>query len=170
MNDLIERIESDAPTFHTQGGQPVSFSVSFTVLRRLRQCLKAEMNTLETGCGTTTVVFAASGCHHCCVTLRAEETQKSRHIAKKRESQRTICNLSLAVLNMCCPECSMTDLCNSFLSTAITGFPARYWILITRSTVSKLVAFWLLMTSAFRRFVCSTISCLSKRSGRELIS
>jgi predicted O-methyltransferase YrrM len=83
MNDLIERIESDAPTFHTQGGQPVSFSVSFTVLRRLRQCLKAEMNTLETGCGTTTVVFAASGCHHCCVTLCAEETQKVTAYCKK---------------------------------------------------------------------------------------
>lgn len=86
MNDLIERIKNDAPKFHSDGsGQPHSFSVSYTLLRRLRQCLKPGMNTLETGCGATTVIFAASGCNHCCVTPRVEETQRVMEYCRKAE-------------------------------------------------------------------------------------
>jgi len=77
MNDLINRVKKDSPMFHTdRNGRPVSFSVSAPLVSYLQARLRQNMNTLETGCGLTTVVFAVAGCRHCCVTPRAEETRR----------------------------------------------------------------------------------------------
>jgi predicted O-methyltransferase YrrM len=84
MDSVLERLERDAPSFHTDpSGRPVSYSVSHLLRLQLSRYLRPGMNTAEIGCGATTVVFAAAGCNHCCVTPRAEEAEKVVNYCKK---------------------------------------------------------------------------------------
>jgi Methyltransferase domain len=79
MHELVDRLELDQPHFHRwQDGRPANWAIAPDVLRSLAEQLRPGMNTLETGAGQTTVVFAGSGTHHVVVTPDEHQTERIR--------------------------------------------------------------------------------------------
>ncbi|MCW5889798.1 MAG: class I SAM-dependent methyltransferase [bacterium] len=69
----------EAPAFHTdEGWNPVSLQASDEVLHLLAATVRPGMHTLETGAGMSTVVFAAAGAVHTCVTPADGEVGRIR--------------------------------------------------------------------------------------------
>jgi predicted O-methyltransferase YrrM len=73
---LIERLIQDNPAFHEYSGERTSWAVEPDTLRFIHSMLTPGMNTLETGCGQTTVVFAIAGTNHICITDDQEEVDR----------------------------------------------------------------------------------------------
>lgn len=61
---------------HLHGGGAAAWDIAPGVLALLRETLTPEMRTLETGAGRSTLVIAASGCAHACVTPSREEAAR----------------------------------------------------------------------------------------------
>ncbi len=69
----------DAPAFHEDEGHgPVSLQASRDILETLDAAVREGSRTLETGAGLSTVVFAARGATHVCVTPAAAEVERIR--------------------------------------------------------------------------------------------
>ncbi len=78
--DLLERLIADNPAFHEwPDGAPANWTVNPQVLRFIHQHLKPGMNTLETGAGQTTILFAIRGTNHTCITPQASEAERIRN-------------------------------------------------------------------------------------------
>lgn len=72
----LERLLQDKPQLHSlSDGSPTSWAVSPEVLRDFAARLSPGMNTLETGSGHSTIVFAIAGANHTCVTPSAREAE-----------------------------------------------------------------------------------------------
>src|SRR5882724_9443358 len=81
---LVEAIKHDRPAFHADDrGQMLNFSVSLRVIEEILKCVRPDMNTLETGCGLTTVTFALIGSQHCCITPVAAEAEAVKNYCDK---------------------------------------------------------------------------------------
>lgn len=74
--DIIEALERDQPMFHWGGTR--RWDTAPETLRQIRNRVKEGMRTLETGCGASTVVFAAAGAHHTVISPTREEQQRVR--------------------------------------------------------------------------------------------
>jgi hypothetical protein len=73
VNELLAR----SPKLHLdQTGKRVSWGISETVLRFLDENLDSSFNTLETGAGLSTVVFAAKGARHTSVVPSQDEVER----------------------------------------------------------------------------------------------
>jgi len=65
----LKTILSDPPKFHEDRGGLISdWRIDNTTCFELNSRLKAGLKTLETGAGLSTIIFAANGCQHTCVT------------------------------------------------------------------------------------------------------
>jgi precorrin-6B methylase 2 len=87
---VIERAESiavtlrrDPPLVHDQGNS--CFSLSLKTLQWLEDQLEPGMRTVETGCGSSTVVFARSGAQHTVVTPAEAEHERLRAYCEERD-------------------------------------------------------------------------------------
>lgn len=65
------RLHANHPRLH--GGGQCYFGLGWPALQWLEGHLTADMTTLETGCGGSTVIFAAAGARHTVITPAAEE-------------------------------------------------------------------------------------------------
>ena len=74
--DIVEKLESDRPAFHWGGRR--RWDTAPETLREIRDSVSAGMQTLETGCGASTVVFAASGAQHTVVSPTSDEHARVR--------------------------------------------------------------------------------------------
>ncbi len=73
----LKAILSDPPKFHEGWGRLISdWRIDNTTCLELNSRLKAGLNTLETGAGLSTVIFAANGCQHTCVTPCQSEADR----------------------------------------------------------------------------------------------
>jgi predicted O-methyltransferase YrrM len=73
----LQRLIRDAPPFHVDPqGRSVLWGSSEDLLRFLDEHTGPTSRTLETGAGLSTVVFAASGAAHTCVTPGADEVER----------------------------------------------------------------------------------------------
>jgi len=73
----LKAILSDPPKVHDHRGQLISdWRIDNTTCFELNSRLKAGLNTLETGAGVSTVIFAANGCQHTCVTPEKAEADR----------------------------------------------------------------------------------------------
>jgi len=79
--DTISRIVTDVPQFHC-GGE-TSWAVNENVLREIQSHIRPNFSTLETGCGASTVLFAALGCAHACITPSRDEADRVLEYAGK---------------------------------------------------------------------------------------
>jgi hypothetical protein len=80
---IVEKLLRDKPAFHAwPDGTPANWSVAGDVLRFLTDLVKPGMNTLETGAGQTTVVFAAQGANHVCITPDTAQAERIRAYLK----------------------------------------------------------------------------------------
>jgi hypothetical protein len=71
-----EDVRRDPPLVHDQGN--TCFSLSLRTLKWLERRLVPGMRTVETGCGSSTVLFARSGAVHTVVTPAAAEHERLR--------------------------------------------------------------------------------------------
>jgi precorrin-6B methylase 2 len=77
-----DEIRKDPPLVHDQGNH--CFSLSLAALRWLEQRLEPSMRTVETGCGSSTVLFAGSGAEHTVVTPVEAEHERLRLYCAER--------------------------------------------------------------------------------------
>jgi hypothetical protein len=64
----LKTILSEPPKLHEDWGQLISnWRIDDTTCLELNSRLKPGINTLETGAGLSTIIFAASGCRHTCI-------------------------------------------------------------------------------------------------------
>ncbi len=74
---LLDRLLADRPQLHAwSDGRTASWAVSPEVLRYLYTLLAPSMQTLETGSGHTTVLFAIAGTAHTCITPQQGEAER----------------------------------------------------------------------------------------------
>lgn len=69
--DTVARLLEDKPVFHSGGTR--RWDALPATLRYLQGNVRPGMRTLETGCGASTVVFAARGAEHTSISPDAEE-------------------------------------------------------------------------------------------------
>jgi hypothetical protein len=75
--DAIAALLRDRPGFHGSGGE-AHWDVTEGMLHAIRQHADPTTRSLETGCGASTVLFAAAGGQHTVVTPDPEEYQRAR--------------------------------------------------------------------------------------------
>ena len=71
---LTEALRADPPLVHGGGG--TYFGLSWPALAWLERSVTAEMRTLETGTGASTIVFAASGASHTAISPARDEHER----------------------------------------------------------------------------------------------
>ena len=74
---VINRLLEDRPSFHGQSGE-YNWALGSDVLEWLGKTIQPGDYTLETGCGYSTIVFAASGANHTTISPVAEEHTRIR--------------------------------------------------------------------------------------------
>jgi SAM-dependent methyltransferase len=74
--DIVDRLLRDRPSFHSNGTQ--HWDALPGTLRAIRQLVRDGDRTLETGCGASTVIFAAQGAYHTALSPDADEHQRVR--------------------------------------------------------------------------------------------
>lgn len=83
MNAAVETIIEDPPVIH-MGGK-ISWAISHGSVRFIAETAKDGWNTLETGCGASTAVFAALGCNHYCLTPATDEIERIKTYLADKE-------------------------------------------------------------------------------------
>lgn len=87
---LLEKLIQDNPQFHLYHGQLTSWAPHPETLRFLHSLLAPGMSTLETGCGQTTVVFAAAGARHVSVMPNADQAERVEEYCATAGLARTV--------------------------------------------------------------------------------
>jgi predicted O-methyltransferase YrrM len=79
----LDELLAAGPRFHTTWeGEPHTWQLSREVLEVLDRELQPGMRTLETGEGLSTVLFAAHGCRHTCVTPNPDAVARIREFCE----------------------------------------------------------------------------------------
>jgi methyltransferase family protein len=73
---LSDEIRRAPPLAHDRG--TAYFGLEWAALRWLERSVTADMTTLETGCGASTIVFAAAGARHLAISPDPEEHSRVR--------------------------------------------------------------------------------------------
>ena len=82
----LTELLQDIPRFHQDlEGELTSWHASPRVLSVMQAFLKPGQFTLETGCGHSTVMFAAAGTHHWCITPEPAETERVTRFCRERQ-------------------------------------------------------------------------------------
>ena len=79
--DIVDRLLRDRPIFHDHGTK--RWDASPATLRAIQQAVRGGDQTLEIGCGASTVVFAAQGARHTVISLEGEEHDRVRTYLKQ---------------------------------------------------------------------------------------
>lgn len=123
--DLTQIIQNPPSPHIDAKGQFYSMGLPEKVLRFIEQQIDESSNTLETGCGLSTVMFALSRAHHICINPAKHEIEGIRDYCYQNNiptSQITFYNdVSEAVLPRL--ECEPVDL---VLIDGRHGFPAPF--------------------------------------------
>lgn len=81
---LLRNLATEPGLFHRGSeGEALSGGITEMALRALESSLSPGMRTLETGCGGTTIVFAATGAVHTVVTPAKSEADRVRDFCDK---------------------------------------------------------------------------------------
>jgi predicted O-methyltransferase YrrM len=75
--EIFDVLLKDRPTFHASGTE--RWDASAGTLRAIRRLVSPGDRTIETGCGASTVIFAAQGAYHITISPNEEEHQRVRH-------------------------------------------------------------------------------------------
>ncbi len=71
---VVESLEMDLPVFHWGGTR--RWNAAPETLREIQKSVRPGMRTLETGCGASTVVFAAGGARHTVISPTHDEHER----------------------------------------------------------------------------------------------
>jgi hypothetical protein len=73
----LKTLVLDPPKLHQNQGELISdWRIDNTTCFELNKRLKPGLKTLETGAGLSTIIFAANGCQHTCVTPDKEQADR----------------------------------------------------------------------------------------------
>jgi predicted O-methyltransferase YrrM len=79
-SEVLQRLHSDRPLFHASGGElTAAFRLDDATLEFLDEALRLGMRTVETGAGTSTVLFAARSGGHTCIAPDSALFDRIRH-------------------------------------------------------------------------------------------
>jgi len=81
--DIVEKLERDRPAFHWGGTR--RWDTAPETLREIERTVSEDMQTLETGCGASTVVFAASRAQHTVISPTGDEQARVRDYLSENE-------------------------------------------------------------------------------------
>ena len=81
---LFKELRTTKPRFHGETGEE-SWRIHWDILDWLFRTAKAEWRTIETGCGYSTIAFAAAGAAHTVVSPDAGEQERVRAWCAERE-------------------------------------------------------------------------------------
>lgn len=73
---MVEALLVESPDLHLESGQPVQWSLAIDALMWLAENIPNCRRTIETGCGYSTVLFAASGVEHSVITPNKDEIMR----------------------------------------------------------------------------------------------
>ena len=79
--DIVDRLLRDRPRFHVKG--TLRWDSLPGTLRAIQRSVHDGYRTLETGCGASTVIFAAQGAHHTVLSPDAEEHEQVHKYLKE---------------------------------------------------------------------------------------
>jgi len=79
--DVVARLQADRPSFHQRGA--AKWDSLPETLRQIQRSVPDGGSTLETGCGASTVVFAASGAHHTAISPDPDEHRRVREYCER---------------------------------------------------------------------------------------
>jgi hypothetical protein len=131
--NISECLLRDRPVFHAGG--TARWDALPGLLRVIQRAVREGHRTLETGCGASTVVFAAQGAHHTAISVDAGEHQRVRaylrEIGVDDSRLTTIVGWSDAVLPTLCTgertlDVALIDGAHAF------PYPAVDWHYISR--------------------------------------
>ena len=74
--DILSRLVTERPSFHAVNGQARIWHAQPRTLELIARHVRPSDRTLETGCGASTVVFAAAGARHTAISPSADEHQR----------------------------------------------------------------------------------------------
>jgi predicted O-methyltransferase YrrM len=76
--EIVERLVSERPSFHSLNGGDRIWHAQPRTLELIGRYVRPGDRTLETGCGASTVVFAAAGAHHTAISPSPSEHERIR--------------------------------------------------------------------------------------------
>src|SRR5271155_1647700 len=79
--DIVDRLLRDRPKFHVNG--TTRWDSLPGTLRAIQQSVHEGYQTLETGCGASTVIFTTRGAYHTVLSPDAEEHERVRDYLKE---------------------------------------------------------------------------------------
>jgi hypothetical protein len=79
--DIVDRLLQDRPKFHVKG--TTRWDSLPGTLRAIQRAVNDGARTLETGCGASTVIFAAQGAHHTVLSPDGDEHERVREYLRK---------------------------------------------------------------------------------------
>jgi hypothetical protein len=131
--DIIARLLQDRPVFHS-GGKRRWDSLPST-LRAIQEAVSDGDSTLETGCGASTVVFAAQGAYHTAISPDLEEHDRVKAYCKQVGIDSSRLTFIDGFSDLALPElCKARVLDAAFIDGAHSfPFPAVDWHYITRA-------------------------------------
>jgi hypothetical protein len=140
--DIVARLLQDRPVFH-QGGMTRWDALPGT-LTAIRQRVRRGDRTLETGCGASTVVFAAAGGHHTAISPDPREHERVREYCEQIGLDHGGLNFIAGFSDLVLPElCTERTLDAAFIDGAHAfPYPAVDWHYVTRGLK---VGGWLLL-------------------------
>lgn len=119
--DTISRIVTDVPKFHCNG--ETSWAVNENVLREIQVHVGTKSSTLETGCGASTVLFAALGCDHICITPSRDEADRVVSYARRIGISSDKVTFMIGSSDQVLPSMSMTEHLDMALIDGAHRFP-----------------------------------------------
>jgi hypothetical protein len=134
LMDIVDQLMRDRPIFHAHGVE--RWDSSLDPLLAIQQAVREGDQTLETGCGASTAVFAAQGARHTAISVDGEEHERVRaylkRIAVDDGRLRSIIGWSDAVLPQLCTGDRTLDV--TFIDGAHAfPYPAIDWHYISRA-------------------------------------
>jgi hypothetical protein len=131
--DIVDRLLRDRPKFHVNG--TTRWDSLPGTLRAIQQSVHEGYQTLETGCGASTVIFATRGAHHTVLSPDAEEHERVRDYLKEIgvDSSRLVSMVGLSDLVL--PSlCTQRYLDVAYIDGAHSfPYPAVDWHYMTRA-------------------------------------
>lgn len=86
VDALLHELRTSPPALHGWGGgDPGCWTLTLDALSWLRSAVRPGMRTLETGCGSSTILFAALGAKHTAVSPFAVEHERIVAFCKDRD-------------------------------------------------------------------------------------
>jgi hypothetical protein len=73
ISNLVDRLEQDKPSLHRFDGQSYNWQLVPDALRWIQDNVSASSYSLETGCGYSSIIFAACQSNHIVISPSAEE-------------------------------------------------------------------------------------------------